>query len=67
MAALGGAVAAEKNKQGLTWRQLAQELGCSESQVSGIRKLKYGMSVHLAMRITQWLKRPSTEFIVAIN
>jgi hypothetical protein len=66
MRALAGAVGDEREKQGLTWNQLAQVLSCSESQVSGLRKLKYGVSVHLATRITQWLKRPSSDFIVVI-
>ena len=63
---LAGAVNDEKEKQGLTWKQLAQELKCSQNQVSGLHKIRYGISIHLAMRITQWLKRPSTDFIVVI-
>ncbi len=67
MTALGNAVAEKKKEEGLTWKQVADELGCTLGQASGIRKLRYGMSVHLAMRITQWLGRPSTEFIRQID
>ncbi len=63
---LGGAVHHEKEEQGLTWKQLAQELKCSQNQVSGLHRIRYGISIHLAMRITQWLRRPSTDFIVVI-
>ncbi len=67
MAALGNAVAERKRIRELTWQQMADELGCTHSQASGIRTLRYGMSVHLAMRITQWLGRPSSEFIHQID
>ena len=67
MAALGEAVAEKKKNKGLTWKQVADELGCSQNQASGIQKLRYGMSVHLAMRVTRWLGRSSTEFIRQID
>ena len=63
---LADAVNDEKEKRGLTWKQLAQDLKCSQNQVSGLHKIRYGISIHLAMKITQWLKRPSTDFIVVI-
>ena len=64
MEALAIAVDEEKEKQGLTWKQVAQALNCSPNQVNSLHKVRYGVSVHLAMRMTQWLKRPSTDFIV---
>ena len=67
MPALGEAVDKEKKSRGLTWQQVADELDCTRNQASGIRKLRYGMSVHLAMRITLWLGRPSTEFIHQVD
>ena len=67
MTALGEAVARKKENEGLTWKQVAEELGCSQNQASGIQKLRYGMSMHLAMRITQWLERSSIEFIHQID
>jgi hypothetical protein len=66
MQALAAAVAEGKEQRGATWKLLAQELNCSPSQVSGLHKVRYGISIHLAMRITQWLLRPSTDFIVVI-
>ena len=67
MKAVGEAVAAEKVKRNLSWKQVAQELEASQNQVSAIHKLRYGMSVHLAMKITQWLNRPSSDFIVVFK
>ena len=66
MSALGR-VAQAKDNQGLSWQQIADELDSTQSRVSGIHRLRYGMSVHLAMRITQWLGRPSSDFIVVID
>jgi transcriptional regulator with XRE-family HTH domain len=66
MRALADAVSDEKEQQSLTWNQVAQELNCTPNQVSGLRKIRYGISIHLAMRITQWLHRPSTDFIVVM-
>lgn len=67
MAALGKAVAEKKTQERLAWKQVADELGCTQSQASGIAKLRYGMSVHLAMRITQWLGSSSADFIREID
>jgi len=56
---------AERRSRGLTWKQLAQELGCSSNQISGLRRRRYGISIQLAMRIARWLRRPAADFIVA--
>ncbi len=66
MPALAKAVKDRKESQELTWKQLAQELNCSQSQVSGLHRITYGVSIHLAMRITQWLEQPSINYIVLI-
>ncbi len=63
MPALAKAVRNQKESQKLTWTQIAQELECSQKQVSSLHKTTYGISIHLAMRITQWLKQTSVEFI----
>lgn len=55
---------AERRSRGMTWQQLADELGCSPNQVSGLRHRRYGISIQLAMRIARWLKRPAGDFIV---
>ena len=49
--------------RGLTWLQLATELRCTPSQLTGIKRSKFTMSMILAMRITTWLDRPAREFI----
>jgi ribosome-binding protein aMBF1 (putative translation factor) len=56
---------AGRRSRGLTWKQLAQELGCSPTQISSLRRLRYGISIQLAMRIARWLGRPAADFIVA--
>jgi hypothetical protein len=63
--AMGEVLDAERRGRGLTWEQLARELGCRASHISGIRRRRYGMSIELAMRIVRWLKRPAADFIVA--
>ncbi len=50
---------------GLTWVQLAAELGCGPSQLSGLRTVRYAISMVLCMRIVAWIGRPSGEFIYA--
>ena len=49
---------AERRSRGLTWNQLAGELGCSSNQISGLRRRRYGINIQLAMRIAWWLRRP---------
>ena len=63
---LANSVVEEKSLRNLTWSQAAEELSCKPNQLSGLTKIRYGVSIHLAMKITQWLKQPSTKFIVAI-
>jgi hypothetical protein len=48
---------------GLTWPALARELRCSPNQISGLRTVKYAISMRLAMRIVQWLGRPAADFV----
>jgi len=47
----------------MTWQELAQILGCTPNQLTGIRTARYAINMKLAMRIVQWLKRPSIDFI----
>jgi len=64
---LADALDSKRRERGLTWKNLAQQLDCNASQVSGLRNRRYGISIVLAMRITQWLRRPAADFIVAAN
>ena len=63
---LAVAVTEVREDKGLTWKDMAKRLSCSPNQVSGLHKLKYGISVHLAMRITQMSEQHSSAFIVVI-
>jgi len=62
---LGAALDEERHKQELTWAQLAIELRCSPGQISGLHRLRFATGTTLAVRITHWLQRPSSDFIYA--
>ena len=47
----------------LTWPQLARELRCTPSQLTGIRTARFAIGMGLAMRIVQWLGRPAADFV----
>jgi AraC-like DNA-binding protein len=55
----------KRQTEGLTWAALAEELGCSPSQLTGLRAAKFGLNMNVAMAITQWLHRPAAHFIHA--
>lgn len=59
------AVDAQRGERGLTWPALARELHCTPSQLSGIKRACFAMSMKLAMRIVQWLNRPARDFVYA--
>ena len=44
---------------------LAQLLGCSANQLTGLRTAKFATNIDLAMRIVQWLRRPAADFVYA--
>lgn len=52
----------KRREEGLSWKALAAILGCSPSQLTGLRTAKYATTMDLAMRITQWLGRPAAGF-----
>jgi hypothetical protein len=49
----------------LTWPALATVLGCSPSQLTGLRTAKFATGMDVAMRIVQWLGRPAADFVYA--
>jgi hypothetical protein len=59
------AVDAERRERNLTWRQLADVLLCTPSQLTGIRRARFAISMRLTMRIVEWLKRPARDFVYA--
>ncbi len=62
---LNGALDAQRRERGLTWKQLADELRCTPSQLTGIRTARFAIGMRLAMRITRWLGRPAADFVYA--
>ncbi len=57
------AIDGQRHVLGLTWAELARELRCTPSQLSGIERARFAISMKLAMRIVQWLHRPAKNFI----
>jgi hypothetical protein len=47
----------------LTWRQLADLLGCTPNQLTGLRTARFATGMDLAMRICQWIDRPAADFV----
>jgi hypothetical protein len=46
---------------------LAEELRCTPSQLTGIKRARFAMDMALAMRVTQWIGRPAADFIYAAD
>jgi hypothetical protein len=53
----------KRRDEGLTWGQLADLLGCTPSQLTGLRTARFATGMDLAMRIVQWLGRPAADFV----
>jgi hypothetical protein len=47
----------------MTWAQAARELRCQPGQLTGLKTARFATGMCLAMRITQWVGRPATDFI----
>jgi hypothetical protein len=62
LAQLYAALNVERQRQGLTWAALAGQIGCSPSRLTNLRTARIA-DMALAMRVTQWLRRPAAEFI----
>ena len=65
--AFADAVNAERQRRGLTWPEVANEIGCSVSQVAGLSRLRYGTTMRVAMRIARWLDRPAADFVISVR
>lgn len=61
------ALDSQRREQSLAWPQLAQELRCTPSQLSGIKRARFAVGMKLAMRIVTWLDRPARDFVYAAN
>jgi hypothetical protein len=62
---LFGALDDRRREERLTWGELALVLGCTPNQLTGIRTARFAIGMKLAMKIVQWLGRPSADFIYA--
>ena len=67
LGALFDATNTRRSQDGLTWRSLAEVLGCTQSQLTGIKTARFAIGMRLAMRITQWLGRPAADFVYAAS
>jgi hypothetical protein len=56
-----------RRADGLTWKEMAAQIGCTPSQLTGLRKAKFATGMDVAMRIVQWLGRDSSFFIYAAS
>lgn len=63
MRALWEAVDARRTELALSWTQVGDELAWPG--VRELKKSKYGMPMHLAMRVTRWLGQPAATFMYA--
>jgi hypothetical protein len=57
------AMNARRVQETLTWDEPARLLHCRSNQVSGLRSVRFAISMRLAMRVTQWLERPAADFV----
>lgn len=52
----------QRQREGLTWANLADVLGCTPSRLTNLRTARLA-DMELTMRVTQWLGRPAAAFI----
>lgn len=57
------ALNASRTARGATWEQVAKRLHCTANQLTHLRIAKFAISMRLAMRITQALRRPAADFV----
>jgi hypothetical protein len=63
LARLYATLDAARTERDATWQQAAKRLGCTPSQLTGLRTAKFATGIRLAMRICQHLRRPAADFI----
>jgi hypothetical protein len=57
------AINTRRQEQRMTWPEVAEVIGCMPSQLTGLCRARYATNMKLAMRIVQWLDRPTADFI----
>jgi|HubBroStandDraft_6_1064221.scaffolds.fasta_scaffold82763_1 hypothetical protein len=60
---LYGVLEAARTARGATWQQAAEHIGCTPTQLTGLRTAKFATGMGVAMRITQALRRPAADFV----
>ncbi|TXR52519.1 hypothetical protein [Quadrisphaera setariae] len=60
---LHGALDQRRRERGLTWTALAEELRCTPSRLTDLRRARLA-DAELVLRVTQWLGRPAAAFVV---
>ena len=63
LGALHAALNDQRQSRGMTWAKLADELDCTPSRLTGLRTASFA-DTELVMRVTQWLARPATAFML---
>jgi hypothetical protein len=53
----------KRRREGLTWQQLADLLGCTSSQLTGLRTARFATGMDIAMSVVQWTGRPAADFV----
>jgi hypothetical protein len=56
----------ERQERGHTWVSLAREIGCTPSRLTNLRTARIA-DMALAMRLTQWLRKPAAAFVHAVQ
>lgn len=64
---LAAAMVARREKEGLTWKSLAELLGVYPGPLSSLPRLRYGTSMTMAMKLTQWLGQSAASFTYAAD
>jgi hypothetical protein len=62
LAQLHAALNEERQRQRLTWAELAGLIGCTPGRLTNLRTARMA-DMALAIRATQWLRKPAAEFI----
>lgn len=52
-----------RREQALTWAELARQLHCTPNRLTNLKTARLA-DMDLAMRVTQYLRRPAAEFVI---
>jgi hypothetical protein len=52
-----------RRESALTWKDAAQEIGCTSHQLTGLKTARYAIGMKLMMRIVVWIGCPAATFI----